>query len=239
MSYKKEAGKRFGRILVLERAEDTLGKAIQYKCRCDCGREKIVRQDQLRAPATQKCECRIRPKSTKPRKEPETRWLTVDGRTDLLSYWAKRYRVEYNVLCHRIDSGWPVEEALNISVSSNINSRQAMKKSEKTKVTHQGATKTLLEWSEITGIPWETIHDRLQRKWTVEDTLTLTAKPRADRFYRPRVSKHAVVIYNGDAKTLLEWSASTGINWKTIYDRLDRGWKVEKAIATPVVPKNI
>lgn len=50
-------GMRFGRLLVLERAEErTSWGAIQWRCRCDCGREKLVATGNLKR-GTRSCGC--------------------------------------------------------------------------------------------------------------------------------------------------------------------------------------
>jgi len=46
-------GKRFGRLTVLERIDDTLN----YRCECDCGNEKIVSGELLRSGRTKSCGC--------------------------------------------------------------------------------------------------------------------------------------------------------------------------------------
>lgn len=54
-------GKRFGRLVVVERVEDAIdsnGKAsIRYRCKCDCGNEKIIRKCHLASGATVSCGC--------------------------------------------------------------------------------------------------------------------------------------------------------------------------------------
>lgn len=54
-------GRRFGKLLVLERSEDIIkpdGKPIiQYKCVCDCGNETIVRYSSLVGNRTVSCGC--------------------------------------------------------------------------------------------------------------------------------------------------------------------------------------
>lgn len=54
-------GQRYGRLVVLERAEDHItesGKRItRWKCICDCGNKKIIRQSELRNGHTQSCGC--------------------------------------------------------------------------------------------------------------------------------------------------------------------------------------
>lgn len=49
-------GQKFGRLTVLERAENKNGY-VRWKCRCDCGNEKIVMSYQLRKGGTQSCGC--------------------------------------------------------------------------------------------------------------------------------------------------------------------------------------
>lgn len=48
-------GQRFGRLTVLEYAG--YQKGVMWKCRCDCGQEKIVRSDHLRYGKTVSCGC--------------------------------------------------------------------------------------------------------------------------------------------------------------------------------------
>lgn len=54
-------GQRFGRLIVLERAEDHItksGKKVKrWNCLCDCGNKKIVRHGELRNGHTQSCGC--------------------------------------------------------------------------------------------------------------------------------------------------------------------------------------
>lgn len=54
-------GKRFGRLVVLERVDNAItpkGKvAVRYKCRCDCGNEKIIRKCHLTSGKIVSCGC--------------------------------------------------------------------------------------------------------------------------------------------------------------------------------------
>ena len=52
------AGQRFGRLLVLEDGgRRRAGGGLFWRCRCDCGQEKLVRQDALVAGRTRSCGC--------------------------------------------------------------------------------------------------------------------------------------------------------------------------------------
>lgn len=50
-------GKRFGRLIAIERISQSSDKRIKWKCLCDCGQETIVRQDALTSGDTRSCGC--------------------------------------------------------------------------------------------------------------------------------------------------------------------------------------
>lgn len=49
------AGQKFGRLVAL--SPERLGGCTAWRCRCDCGKELIVRTDSLRSGASQSCRC--------------------------------------------------------------------------------------------------------------------------------------------------------------------------------------
>lgn len=49
-------GKRFGRLQVIERANN-IGNGVAWLCRCDCGNEKIILGHSLRNGKTKSCGC--------------------------------------------------------------------------------------------------------------------------------------------------------------------------------------
>ena len=57
-------GMRFGRLLVISRAENRDCGLAQWLCRCDCGRELIVRGSTLRNGASKSCGCLKRDRTT-------------------------------------------------------------------------------------------------------------------------------------------------------------------------------
>lgn len=48
-------GKRFGKLLVLQRSGDT--RKVRWQCRCDCGVETVVRSDVLTSGSANSCGC--------------------------------------------------------------------------------------------------------------------------------------------------------------------------------------
>ena len=57
---KNERGNRYGSLLVLEEAPREPNKPPRWRCRCDCGNEKIVYGSELRKGSTKSCGCRRR-----------------------------------------------------------------------------------------------------------------------------------------------------------------------------------
>ena len=49
--------KKFGRLLVLSRSENTKGGKSTWKCLCDCGKNKIVESHHLKSGKTKSCGC--------------------------------------------------------------------------------------------------------------------------------------------------------------------------------------
>lgn len=50
-------GERFGKLVVIERAENNRFNQVRYKCKCDCGGETIVDAHSLRRGTTNSCGC--------------------------------------------------------------------------------------------------------------------------------------------------------------------------------------
>ena len=42
------------------------------------------------------------------------------------------------------------------------------------------------------------------------------------------------IEYKGQIRTVAQWAGYTGINYRTLMDRLNNGWPIEKALITPV-----
>ena len=51
------SGKRFGRLLVVERDSINAGHGATWKCICDCGKEVVIRQDALTTGHATSCGC--------------------------------------------------------------------------------------------------------------------------------------------------------------------------------------
>lgn len=63
-------GKRFGRLVVIERSGTETNGAVKWLCRCDCGCTTVVRSYRLRKGITKSCGCYMREVSARMHGEP-------------------------------------------------------------------------------------------------------------------------------------------------------------------------
>lgn len=89
---------------------------------------------------------------------------------------------------------------------------------------YNGQSKTLKEWSEITGINYQTLASRLSAGWPADEALT---KPIDTRFLA------SPITYNGQTMSCSAWSHLLGLTDNAVRNRLLRGWSIEKAVTTP------
>jgi hypothetical protein len=94
-------------------------------------------------------------------------------------------------------------------------------------ITVNGQSRTLAEWTDITGLTRETIRNRIDcYGWSEEEALTIPSQGHNRRFIRAF----------GERRHIDEWSAKSGIITDTIDYRLKHGWTPEAAVSTPPNP---
>lgn len=94
-----EAGKRYGRLTVIERATEPAGNGARWLCACDCGKQTVVLGSLLRRGTTQSCGClrsdsivRATAACRLPKGEAALNWIFNDAQRR-----AKRYGVEWGL----------------------------------------------------------------------------------------------------------------------------------------------
>lgn len=190
-------GHRFGRLLVLSESGRDKHKQILWKCLCDCGAEKTVTGSNLRG-KTRSCGClkaeidpaRLRTHGKSGTKEHKI-WKGMISRCAITTATGyKNYGGRGVKVCERwhdfsafftdmgeCGQGMSIDR---IDVNGNYEpgnccwstkKDQARNTRRSTRITHNGETLTIVEWSERVSIGESTIRRRLKLGWPVMDAL--------------------------------------------------------------------
>jgi hypothetical protein len=87
---KDETGKRYGKLVVLDEMPVRLKNHVCWRCKCDCGNEKIVRGDLLRQGVTKSCGCQGRYNNAEKKIKVGNRygkWVVISEMPDKPKYW--------------------------------------------------------------------------------------------------------------------------------------------------------
>jgi hypothetical protein len=200
-------GKRFGRLIVLARAENK-GRRTAYRCKCDCGQEKIVTSENLVAGHTKSCGCINRERLSARSKEQNTThgmshtriyriWTHMRSRCNLERH--ERYH-EYGGKGIKVCPEWDDFKAFYAWAMEN----------------GYDDTKTIDRIDNNKG------YSPSNCRWTDYQTQN------NNRDY------NVMLTFNGKTMTVAEWARETGINDGTLRARLfHMGWSIEKALTTP------
>jgi hypothetical protein len=194
-------GQRFGRLVVTEEADHS-GKHRQWKCLCDCGNTKIIRQGDLTSGKTKSCRClqkelfSAREKTHGMSKTPEYQtWLSMKARcyysgfighkdySDIGIEVCEKWRNDfYAFICDmgkKPGKEYSLDRIDNSKNYSPDNCRWALSKVQNSNrrnahiITHNGETMTLTQWAEKLGIPRGVLSARICRsKWSVEKSFS-------------------------------------------------------------------
>lgn len=197
-------GRRFGRFVVIDKGPKHYKPSGQscntWLCKCECGNTKIVNGYCLRKGITKSCGCILKEGIRRTHGKSHTRlhnaWCHMRARCkDKNSKDYKDYGGRGITVCEEWDKSfesfykWSMENGYTdelsidrIDVNGNYepsncrwatNKEQARNTRKNRLLTFNGETKTMAEWSEITGLRPGTIQYRLDKiGWPVEKALT-------------------------------------------------------------------
>ncbi len=199
-------GMKFGQLTVLERAEKTAYGQYQWLCQCECGNKTVVVGQNLRTNSTKSCGCGKYGKGLFPSFRAESKHKRIyriwrgmlhrcynpnysayqnwGGRgIEVCDEWKKDF---YSFLAWSMGNGY--QEHLSIDRVDNNgnycpencrwadNQTQGANKRGVHLITHKGVTKTLMDWSRHSAIPYDELRMRIKYGWPVERALTEPVK---------------------------------------------------------------
>ena len=204
-------GQQFGRLTVINRAEDYVSpkghKLVQWLCECECGNKTIVTTSCLRGGQTQSCGCINREISRK-------RLLTHgDSDSRLYKIWASmRERCR-----NSSDKNYRHYGGRGIFVCDEWDNYVTFK-----------------EWALSSGYREDLTIDRIDVNGNYEPsncrwvTIDIQANNRRNNHY---------ITYNNKTQSMKDWSNEIGINYSALRRRIQAGWSPEKAFNTPIETK--
>ena len=194
-------GARFGNWVVIKHAPASKDGKTRWQCRCNCGRESVVRAASLLAGRSTQCKsCSgstnrlVHGKSQSPE---YAAWRSIHARcenTNNIGYgnyggrgltvcerW-QSFDAFYKDMGPRPGTGFSVERIDNTRGYSPTNCMWATQKQQhrnkrtNRRITFQGKTQCLQDWAAETGLSRQCISHRLKRGWTIESALTTPSR---------------------------------------------------------------
>lgn len=201
-------GKKFGRLTVIKRAENTVLPCGQTKtrwlCRCDCGNEIITQGYSLKNGHTKSCGCLNR----------EMRVIanTKHGKhgTRIYKSWESMKARCYN----NNDKKFPRYGGRGITVCDEW----------------RNDFQVFYDWAISHGYKEGLTIDRINNdgNYCPENCRWVGLNEQANN-----KSTNQFLTYNGETKTIAEWSRERGIRYETLRQRIVRyKWSAEKALET-------
>ena len=210
------AGQRFGKLTVIKRVEDKIlpsGRhTTMWLCQCDCGNYTTVSSGHLRANKIKSCGCLIK-----------------EIASEINKTHGKAKSRLYNV--------WSSMKARCCNPNNNRYKNYGGR-----------GIKVCDEWKN----DFMNFHN-----WAMQngyDETALRGKCTIDRInvngnYCPEncrwvtmgvqlknTTQNRMLTYKGMTKPFKEWSDELGINYHSLYTRLEKGWSIDKAFKTPIRP---
>ena len=198
-------GEKYGRLEVKEYVGCSKHGDTEYRCKCDCGNERVVRAYNLRSGNTSSCGCLHKEMLSSARKthglsssKLYSVWTAIIARCNHVNHPSYKYYGERGIrVCKEWEESFLVfhEWALSSEYQDNLTidrkdnsgdySPDNCKWSTKTEqqnnrrvnrfITFNGETKTLAQWSKVVGLKYNALQYRWSSGWSEEETL-LTPK---------------------------------------------------------------
>lgn len=197
-------GMHFGRLIAVKRAENK-SHQVRWLCRCSCGKQVVVSKSSLRNGCTKSCGCLNKEKTI------ERNTTHNESRTRLYKIWAGMKR-----RCKHIkDKNYKLYGGRGIKVCEEwLNDFVAFRD---WALTNGYADKLTLDRIDVNGN-----YEPSNCRWAT--TLEQANNKRNNH----------TVTFNGETRSIREWAILLGVNYGSLRSRIQRGWSVERAFATPL-----
>jgi len=200
---------RYGRLVVISEAAQHVTSAgkrqRQFKCKCDCGNDVVVKLSDMRSGHTASCGCLHKEVVSKIGKNNLTH-----GMTDTPTW--KTWKCMRDRCCCNGHGDYPNYGGRGITVCERwVHSFEAF-------------------YEDMGERPDGFTIERIDNDGNYEPSNCCWAT-RLQQGSNRRVNR--VLVFNGQSMCMKEWALTVGINYTTLFHRIQHGWTTEKALMTP------
>lgn len=198
-------GQRFGRLTVIKYLGNDKHRRALWLCKCDCGADKTVCGCELRKGSTNSCGCLHREDLSKRR--------TTHGQssTRLYRIWGAMIK-----RCHN-------PNAVNYSHYGGVGITVFDK--------WRNSFETFRNWALSNGYQEDLSIDRIDFNGNYEPSNCRWVDIKTQQNNK---RNNRLLTYNGETKSLTQWSREIGVSDRALYKRLRRGWSTEETLSTPL-----
>lgn len=211
----KMIGKRFGRLTVIRENGKAKNGSLMYLCECDCGNFITVRGISLRNGDCKSCGCL--------RKEISSKGNSTHGHSNerLFNVWRCMIRRCYDVN----HSSYHRYGGRGIKICDNwLNNYESFKN-------------FMLDngYPEDAG-PYEYSIDRLNNDGNYEPSNCRVVTAKIQSLNK---SNNHRVFFKGEEMTITEAAQKCGLTNKQVFNRIDKGWDIKRALTQPLTQVHI
>ena len=207
-SFEDLTGKRFGRLVVIDRAENLKPGVTRWNCVCDCGNKVTTNRTALVSGRSKSCGCLH--KETAAKQGSASAKHGEGGKTRLYRVWTNMKTRCQNPKNKNFER-WG---ARGITVCDEW----------------RDSFLAFRDWANNNGFEESLSLDRIDNNkgYSPDNCRWVTAKDQARN-----TRKNRIIEYNGQSKCLSEWSEELGIHINTLINRL-KHLSVEEAFTRPI-----
>lgn len=204
-------GQKFGRLTLIERVENNKFNQVQWKCRCDCGKEVIVKSYSLTTGQTKSCGCLKK----------EQNYINIA-------------KVKHNMTNTRLYNIWRNMKSRCLN-PNNKRHKFYFDKGITVCDEWKNDFMNFYNWAINNGYRDNLTIDRINNNGNYEPKncrwATITEQ-------NNNQSNNIRIKYNESEYTLSELSKIYNIKRATLYDRIKRGWTIDEALNRKVAKRN-
>ncbi len=204
-------GRKFGMLTVIERRGSNSQKSALWLCECECGNKKVIDGHELRRG---RVSCGCYHDKLASQRAVERNFKHGHRKERIYRIWTgiKTRCNNPNDVTYKRYGGRGIKVC-----DEWLNNFQAF-----------------YDWAMANGYSDDLTIDRINTNGNYEPS---NCRWSTQKEQQNNKRNNRLITYNGQTKTIMQWSQEIGIKHATLLRRIDKGWSVERALNTPLKTK--